>query len=103
MRHLTESHKANISQSMKKSRLKPRSDKLKLELVKRSQLRVDLMLEYGNHCMTCQDKDRDWRGISLSHIIPLSRGGGTSRKNCLIECYVCHDKYEKKPELRNNK
>ena len=29
-------------------------------------------------------------------------GGKTTRENCIIECYVCHDRFEKKPELRNN-
>ncbi|KKK47714.1 hypothetical protein LCGC14_3152400, partial [marine sediment metagenome] len=79
-------------------RLKPRSDKLTAkmsnknfgylnkispkqsnELVGRRHLKQQLIEEYGEHCMTCQDKDRDWRGLSLSHIIPLSRGGETSR------------------------
>ncbi|KKL92298.1 hypothetical protein LCGC14_1886070 [marine sediment metagenome] len=88
---------------LRRSRIKPRSDKQKAEIAKRQELKAELIEEYGEHCMTCQDKDRDWRGLSLSHIIPLSRGGETSRKNCLTECYICHDKYEKKPELRNNK
>jgi|SRR3990167_2342364 len=44
-----------------------------------------------------------WRGISLSHIIPLSRGGKTCKGNCLLECYVCHEIYEKHPERRDDK
>ena len=85
---------------MKKSALKKVSDKQKLELELRARLKAELIEQFGGHCMTCKDKNRDWRGITLSHIIPLSRGGKTTRGNCLIECLNCHEKYEKKPELR---
>ena len=85
---------------MKQGRLKPISDKHKIELALRARIKRELIEEFGNKCMTCKNAHRDWRGISLSHIIPLSRGGETSKKNCLIECYVCHERYEKRPELR---
>ena len=85
---------------MKRTRIKSISDKQKEELALRSKLRRELITEFGEHCMTCKDKNRDWRGISLSHKIPLSRGGKTTRGNCLLECYPCHEKFEKKPELR---
>ena len=78
------------------------SKKQRAELKRRRALKAELIKESGEHCMTCGDKNRDWRGISLSHIIPLSRGGKTTRNNCLLECYVCHEKYEKHPELRGN-
>ena len=76
------------------------SRKQRAELYKRRKLKAELIEENGEHCMTCNDRYRDWRGITLSHIIPLSRGGLTSRKNCLLECFPCHDFYEKRPELR---
>lgn len=76
------------------------SKKQATELKRRFNLKQELIDGYGEHCMTCGDKYRDWRGISLSHIIPLSRGGTTSKDNCLLECYICHEKYEKHPELR---
>ena len=85
---------------MKKTPLRQVSDKQKAELTRRSRLKKQLILEYGEHCMTCKDINKDWRGISLSHIIPLSRGGVTSKDNCLLEDYNCHSRYEKKPELR---
>jgi len=85
---------------MRKSRINPISDKQKIELALRARIKRELIAEFGNKCMTCQDKYRDWRGISLSHIIPLSRGGKTERGNVLLECYICHTKYEKHPELR---
>ncbi len=76
------------------------SDKQGIEIQKRQQLKADLIKESGEHCMTCKDENRDWRGISLSHIIPLSRGGKTERSNVLLECYPDHDLYEKHPENR---
>ena len=50
--------------------------------------------------MTCDDTNRDWRGITLSHIIALSQGGKTERGNCILECFPDHEKYEKKWWLR---
>ena len=85
---------------MKRTPIKRYGDKHRIELKKRQKLKADLIKEYGEHCMTCKDLNRDWRGISLSHIIPLSRGGETSKKNCILECYPDHDLYEKKPETR---
>ena len=76
------------------------SDKQAIELVLRQKIKRELVKEFGNHCQTCKDKYRDWRGISLSHIVPLSRGGKTELKNLLLECYPDHDLYEKHPENR---
>ncbi len=76
------------------------SKKHRAELSLRRKLKAGLVMEHGDHCMPCGDKYRDWRGLSLSHVIPLSRGGKTTRDNCLLECYPCHEKYEKHPELR---
>ena len=75
------------------------SDKQKIERSQRTRLKAELLIEYGNKCMTC-GKSPDWRGISLSHIIPLSRGGKTDKKNCILECYPDHILYEKRPENR---
>lgn len=84
---------------MKKARIKPISVKQMEELGRRFQLRYELLRECHGKCMTCK-RFPDWRGLSLSHIIPLSRGGKTDRKNCLMEDYNCHFRYEKRPELR---
>jgi len=90
----------NVYKPLKaKKGLNRASDKQKIEIRNRTRLKAELLIEFGNKCMTCHQKP-DWRGISLSHIIPLSRGGETSRKNCLLECYICHSKFEKHPELR---
>ena len=75
------------------------SVKQAVEIQKRQQLKADLIKEFGEHCMTC-GKSPDWRGISLSHIIPLSRGGKTELNNLLLECYPDHELYEKHPENR---
>ena len=84
----------------RRRRIIPISDKQGIEIQKRQELKAELIKEFGEHCMTCKDKNRDWRGISLSHIIPLSRGGETSRGNCILECYPDHILYEKHPDNR---
>ena len=65
------------------------SDKHKEEIILRQNLKQSFIDEYGYICMTCHGQG-DWRGISLSHKVPLSRGGKTDRANCLNECYPCH-------------
>ena len=89
---------------MKKTPLNRVSSKQSKELALRSKLKKQMMDEQVeergySYCMTC-DTTGDWRGLSLSHIIALSRGGKTERGNLLIECYPCHSRFEKKPELR---
>jgi len=84
---------------MKRSYINKVSDKQKVERRKRTQLKAELLMEFGNKCMTC-GKSPDWCGISLSHIIPLSRGGKTELNNLLLECYPDHELYEKHPENR---
>ena len=77
------------------------SPKQRAELEKRRVLKAELIAEQEYpHCMTCGGTG-DWRGLSLSHIVALSRGGKTTRDNCPLECYPCHEKFEKKPELRD--
>lgn len=91
--------KLGMKRTETRTPIKQVSDKQKAELALRSKLKKELIAEYGERCQTCGSLG-DWRGISLSHIIPLGRGGKTSRENCLIECLNCHLKYEKHPELR---
>ena len=85
---------------MKKTPLNKVSAKQKIELALRSKLKADFFAEHGPYCMTCGVRGYPPRWIELSHIIPLSRGGKTTRENCLNECEVCHDYFEKHPELR---
>lgn len=84
---------------MRKVLINRLSKRQRVELQRRRQLKEDLIFDFGNRCMTCGGPG-DFRGISLSHIIPLSRGGKTNRNNCLLECYPCHENYEKHPEKR---
>lgn len=77
---------------MKRTPLRRVSGKQKIELALRVKLKRELIQEFGEHCMTCNDANRDWRGISLSHKMPLSQGGKTTRENCLLECFPCHEK-----------
>lgn len=88
---------------MRKTPIRKVSAKQAIELRKRSKLKTELIEDYGEVCMTCNNEHKDWRGISLSHIIPLSRLGKTTRENCLLECYPCHERFEKHPELREVK
>jgi 5-methylcytosine-specific restriction endonuclease McrA len=84
---------------LKKSYIKPISKKQSVELARRRELKADLIRERGAICMTCGQRP-SFPPISLSHIIPLSRGGKTDRNNCILEDESCHSKYEKKPETR---
>ena len=84
---------------MKRTLVNPISKKQKIENARRVKLKRELIEEHGEVCMTC-GRNPDWRGITLSHIIPLSRGGETSRENCLLEDYICHERFEKRPERR---
>lgn len=55
----------------------------------------------GALCETCGGAG-DWRRLSRSHIIPKSRGGKDTMENLLVECYPCHERYEKHPERRGD-
>ena len=88
---------------MKRRPIRKVSLKQQAELDLRKRIKAELMFEQLMtagyiFCMTCQ-KRPDWRGISLSHIIPLSRGSPTTRENCLLECYRCHSLAHKIKEV----
>ena len=87
--------------TVKKTKIAPISTKQKAELQLRRCLKGKLIIEYEGKCQTCGTKG-DWRGLTLSHIVPLSRGGKTTPENVLLECYPDHEKYEKHPELRGD-
>lgn len=79
-----------LQRNMKRiSAIRPISNKQKIELKRRQDLKAELIGEYGEHCMKC-GRLPDWRGLDLSHIIPLSRGGKTELPNVLLECRRCH-------------
>ncbi len=84
---------------MKCSPIRKVSNKQKKELALRSKLKKEYMEETEGHYMT-YGSTGDIRGLSLSHIVALSRGGKSTKENTLLECYLDHTRYEKKPELR---
>jgi 5-methylcytosine-specific restriction endonuclease McrA len=67
----------------------------KEELNRRRKLKAELLLECPTDsagvrtCPKCKRRP-DFRGLQLVHKIPLSRGGKTTRENCLIRCGPCH-------------
>ncbi len=85
---------------MKQTPLRRVSKKQSKELAVRTSLKRELLDECDHTCMTCNNLRLDFRGLSLSHVIALGSGGKTARDNCLIECYPCHDDYEKHAERR---
>jgi len=74
---------------MKKSRIKPISDKQKIELALRAKIKRELIEEFRNKCMICGNPP-DWRGIQLCHKKALSQGGLTTKANCYLGCGSCH-------------
>jgi len=81
---------------MKRSPIRQVSAKQAIEIAARCRVKRELIEQHGEVCQTCNNEHKDWRGISLSHIIALSRGGETNWDNCILECYPCHEKFEKK-------
>ena len=53
----------------------------------------------GHLCETCGSNGGGW-DLERSHIIAKSRLGKDTEENILIECRVCHERFEKKPEAR---
>lgn len=72
-----------------KTPLRKVSKKQSKELVKRRQLKKELLAENPN-CREC-GKAGDFRGLDLVHKIALSQGGKTTRENCTILCRPCHN------------
>ena len=85
---------------MKRKALNKISKKQRAELNLRAKLKREYMAETEGHCMTCGTTG-DIRGLSLSHVVPLSRGGATTRENTLLECYPCHSKRHGLREVNN--
>ena len=86
---------------MKKSPINKVSAKQKKELALRGRLKKQLLKECNNLCMNCGGTGFPF-GLTLSHIVALSRGGKTERGNLEILCLDCHNKFEKHPERREN-
>lgn len=54
----------------------------------------------GGHCEICNDKLRDWRGLTFAHWFKHRQMGGTnnpevhSAENIKRACYVCHSLHD---------
>ena len=70
---------------MKKSRIKPISDKQELELAKRRGLKYQLWREQAGRCAKC-GRYLTYYQAELSHKKPLVRGGKTEAGNCEVLC-----------------
>lgn len=78
---------------MKKSWIKKVSEKQKIELKLRAELKAQLIEESEGKCMSCGKYPTEFPWVlDLSHIIALGRGGKTTRENCLVECRQCHNR-----------
>ena len=72
------------------------SDKYNRELSRRRRLKAKLLEDCATDsqgrklCSMCE-KLPDYRGLSLMHIKALSQGGRTSKKNCRLACFSCHN------------
>lgn len=75
---------------MKRTPIIKVSRKHRNEIKLRRELKAELIAENGAKCMTCGGNG-DWRGLSLSHIIPLSQCGKTELANLELLCYYCHN------------
>lgn len=61
---------------------------------------------FGGHCEDCNDKNRDWRGLSFSHTKHRKMGGTTnpeihSPDNVVRRCYICHDLLDRRTYERS--
>ena len=80
---------------MRKSRLKPISDKQEIEIAKRRALKYELWLEQEGQCKDC-GRYMNYRVRTaanypeLSHKKLLSDGGKTDKKNCSVICAEHH-------------
>ncbi len=78
-----------IKGTKKRKPIKKVSKKQLKELAKRAKLKAELIEESGGLCQIC-GKEPGGLGLSLSHTIPLSRGGKTEFSNLKVLCHKCH-------------
>lgn len=88
---------------MKKSKLKPMSDKQKKLMNFRALMKPIVFDMQGKKCKRCGTKKPDWRGWQLVHIKNLGMGGNPdgsrdTLENYEVDCAPCHFT---NPELHN--
>lgn len=97
---------------MKRTPLKKISSKQFQDLALRRKIKYELYLEQEGKCADCGKYLNFYDPTSdafphLSHEIPLSAGGKTSKENCKVKCGECHsnknhrlvNKYNEQPRL----
>lgn len=67
----------------RRKRIKAERDKARRDAVK---IRAVLVERYGSRCMCCGCKGF----LTIDHIIPVTRGGKTTIKNCQLLCRPCN-------------
>ena len=55
-------------------------------------LRAEVWKRDGGHCVPCGKAGKRVKGKDVHHIIPLGRGGTTTKANLITVCEDCHDK-----------
>lgn len=83
---------------MKRTPINKMSDKKKIEKGIEAEIRAKLLEEHGGLCQNCQ-RQPDYRGLQLHHLLFKSRGGVTSDSNCVLICARCHSKYHNIKEI----
>ena len=82
------------------------SKKQGIELKRRHDLKIELLLEQGYKCKECGryltlEYETAPNYANLSHEIPLSRGGETTKENCSVLCAEDHSNSKERHNLRN--
>ena len=76
---------------LKKTRIKPVSEKQKVEIALRQQMKMEHIADFGYECMLCFRKTYE---LDLIHLVRLSAGGKTTRENTRTACRECHDTWD---------
>lgn len=76
---------------MQRSPIRKVSTKQKAELALRQKVHAKLLAQSNGLCPDCgKPLNHAWPGGQMHHLIPLSLGGETSNKNCILLCTSCH-------------
>ena len=76
---------------MKRSYINKVSDKQKVEIQKRKDLKAELMKTWNGICPDCNERP-DFRGVCLIHKKSLAQGGQTDALNTYLGCFKCHNR-----------
>lgn len=60
------------------------------ELALRKFIKRQLIQENGAVCSICGKPFSNMKEITIDHIVPLSKGGATTKDNCQLACLKCN-------------